>query len=804
MERTLLKVASGINFVVGGIIFLISSFVFFTFGSWGVIAIPFFAIAGYQFLLGGLFLGGADNIDKNIKTARVFTLIASILSILTGHMISFILGIIAFANMLQKDASPQTKPEKTDEEKAERRLRLLLALGCGLVILAGIIFAMTTWETLSGFGKTLALIIASVIFFMMSFLAEHKFNIKRSSITYYILGNVFAVFAFVAAGYFNIFGEWFSLNGEGTHLYQAFLWGIGGVLSFLAYFKYENHDIFYIFDLCVLMVILSLVKFANFGVDVWVFVAVAILSLLALIKNKDNNVLKVANNFGIVLLPIASIILVDVISLLTKSDRLVFYLLAFACSFIASYYNAIKNKNLFYEIFAPAFTLVAAFIFTAVIGLDSKIILLQLLVISLVVYAIGYSKKEQKALFSSTNVVVDLGLLYVVFDALNLHFNYFAVVGAVMLLGVSVLASLKGNVGKYYFENLLEPLKVVLLSYTIYKLFYTFDYTEETLFLALVGVIFAVICLFRKEMMKTLYFIGGILVTILAIPSSVNYFAPISQFLGVASLAVLLTITFSHKDERFKRNRELVYGLELLALALFVLNTFIHFDLKLIGIILLTFIYTILFIVSNRNRMFRSFTIVALLIPYVIILPISIWNANVNYILYSLPWLALIFIYTRGFLSSLDTKSVNWIEGALLCIWYIKVGSMICLEVALFIGIISFASILIGYKSDKWLSLYVTGIIFMILNIIIQLKEFWETLPIWVYILLAGLVLIGIVTYSEYKKANKKLDAQRVEPEIVSAPQSTDIWHPVDRRAIVTGTILYIIVIPILLEIIGR
>ena len=804
MEKTLLKVAAGINLVLGGIIFLISSFVFFAFGSWGVIAIPFFAIAAYQFLLGGLFLGGADNIDKNINTARVLAIIASVLSILTGHMISFILGIIAFTNILQKNESPtQPEPEKTDEEKAERRLRILLALGCGLVILAGIIFAMTTWETLSGFGKTFALIIASVIFFIMSFLAENKFNIKRSSITYYILGNVFAVFAFVAAGYFNIFGEWFSLNGGGTHLYQAFLWGIGGVLALLAYFKYEANDIFYIFDLCVLMLILSLVKFADLGNDVWVFVAVAILSLFALVKG-ENGLAKTTNKFALIFLPVASIILLDLVALLTKSDRLVFYLLAFACAFIASYYNAIKNKNLFYEIFAPIFTLVTAFVLAAVIGADSKIILLQFLVISLVVYAIGYARKEQKGLFSTTNGVVDLGLLYIVLDALNLNFNYFAIVGAVMLLSVSIVASLKGNVGKFYFENLLEPLKVILLSYTIYKLFYTFDYREETLFLALVGMIFAVICLFRKETMKTLYFIGGILVTVLAMPSSVRYFAPVSQFLGVLSLLILLAITFSRKDERYKGNRELVYGLEILALALFVLNTFIHFDLKVIGVIVLTFIYVILFIMSNRNSIFRSFTVVALLIPYVIILPISIWNANVNYILYSLPWIALIFIYTRGFLSSIDNKKVNWIEGALLCIWYIQVGSRICLEVALFIGIISFVSILVGYKSDKWLSLYVTGIIFMILNIIVQLKEFWETLPIWVYILLAGLVLIGIVTYSEYKKANKKLDAQKVEPEIVSAPQSTDIWRPIDRRAIVTGTILYIVIIPILLEIIGR
>jgi len=424
------------------------------------------------------------------------------------------------------------------------------------------------------------------------------------------------------------------------------------------------------------------------------------------------------------------------------------------------------------------------------------------MLITLIVYSIGYLRREQKWLFSITAIVSDIALLYIFFDSLRLEYGYYALAAAIALLAISMTVSISRKFSDCHFEVILEPVKIIVLAYAIYNLIYRFDYTEEALFLAVIGLIFALVCIFRKNFMKKIYFVGTILAVVISMSINVREFAPIVQVLDVIALSVLLIIAFKSSEKNFAQCREFIYGLMLVDIALVSLNTFGHFDLEMIGIILLTVIYTILFVAFNKNDIFRCFTIVALLIPYVIILPISVWNDNINYIFYSLPWLALIFVYTRGFMASAKLKLVNLIEIITLSVWYLTVSSKVSLEIAVFIGIISFIALLIGYKSEKWISLYYTGVAFLIINTIFQLKEFWTSIPIWAYILIAGLALIGIVTYKEYARINKKEFAEKVDAEIVEQPKEQVISNVIDTRAIIAGSVLYVVVIPILLEII--
>jgi len=808
MTKKLLNVSAGINLVIGGIILLFSLFItnirpIAVIGGVGVV------FAAIRLIIGATFLSSAKKEGKDFFDSRWYVLAASIGCLITCHLISALLGFISFSEMVklpnetEEITSHIEKKMLSEEEKSEKRLKTLLALGCGLVLLAGIIFARTTWTSLSGGGKTITLIISTLIFSVLSYLSEKKFGLKASAVTYYILAEAFCVFSFVAAGYFNIFGSWFSLNGEGSDLYNAFLMVIISVLTYFAYLKYNKVNLFYIFDFALLVGLISVLSFCNIGHDFVLLVVLLVLAVFSLVS-KGNEIIKLTNNFARVLLPIASFMLFTFITGLKADDRLIFYVISFGVAFIVTYYLAIINKELFYEVFAPIFTIGTAFSLIAFIGSEVRIMFLQLLLITLIVYIIGYYKREQKSLFTSTAIICDLGLLYVFFDSLSLDYNYYAIASGLGLLGTSLAVFASRKFSKYYFEILLEPVKVILLAYSVYKLIYKFEYVENGLFLAIIGVIFALICIFRKDFMKKLYFISSILVVVFSIVSNVSEYAPIAQILAVIALGILLGITFKAKESELRSCREAIYGGFLIVLALATLNIFDNFDLKLIGIILLTILYSALFIIFNKNNIFRCFTIVALLIPYIIILPISVWNDKVNYILYSLPWLALIFIYTRGFLASVRLKTVNIIEIIVLAIWYLAVSALISLEVAIFIGVISFISILIGYRSEAWSSLYYTGVIFLVLNMLIQLKEFWTSIPIWAYILVAGLTLIGIVAYKEYAKINKVEKVEKVEPELINEKEEvTTFSGNVDIRTVIIGSSLYLVFIPIFLQIIG-
>lgn len=75
--------------------------------------------------------------------------------------------------------------------------------------------------------------------------------------------------------------------------------------------------------------------------------------------------------------------------------------------------------------------------------------------------------------------------------------------------------------------------------------------------------------------------------------------------------------------------------------------------------------------------------------------------------------------------------------------------------VALYVGIIALAMIIFGFIKKEYKAIFVEGIVFLILNVVIQLWEFWGVLPVWVYLLVGGLSLIGIVTVKELSKSKE-------------------------------------------------
>ena len=71
--------------------------------------------------------------------------------------------------------------------------------------------------------------------------------------------------------------------------------------------------------------------------------------------------------------------------------------------------------------------------------------------------------------------------------------------------------------------------------------------------------------------------------------------------------------------------------------------------------------------------------------------------------------------------------------------------------VGIYIGIVALILILIGIFSKNYKIMTTVGIIVTVINILYQLNYLWGTIPFWLYLLLGGLVLIGLVTYKELK-----------------------------------------------------
>lgn len=78
------------------------------------------------------------------------------------------------------------------------------------------------------------------------------------------------------------------------------------------------------------------------------------------------------------------------------------------------------------------------------------------------------------------------------------------------------------------------------------------------------------------------------------------------------------------------------------------------------------------------------------------------------------------------------------------------------IAIALYVGIIALAMIIFGAIKKEYKAIFIEGIVFLILNLVVQLWEFWGILPVWAYLLVGGLTLIGIVTVKELSKSKEE------------------------------------------------
>lgn len=107
-----------------------------------------------------------------------------------------------------KVTSPPPEPVKPKKEKQPiSAISILLAVGVTLVIIAGLLFVRSTWETLSDGGRLAVLGAGSLLFFGASALANKVWHLKRTGAAFFTLGTAFFPISVWAAGSFALLGK---------------------------------------------------------------------------------------------------------------------------------------------------------------------------------------------------------------------------------------------------------------------------------------------------------------------------------------------------------------------------------------------------------------------------------------------------------------------------------------------------------------------------------------------------------------------------------------------------------------------
>lgn len=117
--------------------------------------------------------------------------------------------------------TPPPPPKMSHDIAAKskgRSFSTVMVFGVIFVVLAGLVFASTSWADMNNIVRIITIFSFSVIFFITSSLVERKLILERTGAAFYILGSFFLPITLFAAGYFEVFGKWFSLFGDGRYL----------------------------------------------------------------------------------------------------------------------------------------------------------------------------------------------------------------------------------------------------------------------------------------------------------------------------------------------------------------------------------------------------------------------------------------------------------------------------------------------------------------------------------------------------------------------------------------------------------
>ena len=112
-----------------------------------------------------------------------------------------------------------SKPKKHREPLSSSTVMLLI--GTALVVLSGIAFGAANWLNTSPLGRVAIIMTASVVSFLISLLFGKGVKLKGTSIAFYIVGSLMIPVAMTVAGYYDLFGRWFSVFGGGRYLLFA-------------------------------------------------------------------------------------------------------------------------------------------------------------------------------------------------------------------------------------------------------------------------------------------------------------------------------------------------------------------------------------------------------------------------------------------------------------------------------------------------------------------------------------------------------------------------------------------------------
>lgn len=675
------------------------------------------------------------------KTSKYFNEKKSgitILSLIT-FFINPISGIILFIGQDKikaeyNEKEPETKKQELTAEN--KKTITLLNLGIGLVGLSGIILATTNWNIMQDTTKILIILFISIMFLILSIVSEKKLKIEILSKTYWKISMLFMIFTVIANGYFEIISHWFSLNGDGKNLYIAFISIITSLISLITYNKYQNEAYKNISYLGIIISIISILLHFDLEISIILVIANAILILLN-IKPKENiKETLIYLTYGIAI--------INLIPIIETKDLIT---LSFLVITIIINLLIIEKPTKVEEIINPL--ILNTIIITAISNIEqtfemsSQILSIIIATFYSLLYLTNLIKTEKNETYKKimnviTNVI--LGILMLINIEEKLVLTYITSITAL----TSIIIYYKNAIIN---EKKLLPVKIVLVILsTIALLQEIIDLNIVYVFIATYTLLFIIYELIKNEKLKRISLIIFYILFTITLEETTQQ----ELIAGLINIIAATITTLLISKENNKTKTRISYILLLLTIATTFANTNIldTTDINNGAIILLIYIICTIFTYKNENL--KKINYLSIMLPLILMSKDEMVDDELKLIIYNI--IRLYAVILLDLLLIKEPKDRNIVTAILIPLIVAGIIFQQSTIIGIYVGILALILILIGYTKKEYKTLFTEGIIITIANVLIQFEYIFEELPLWIYTLLAGLIIIGLVTIKLIKE----------------------------------------------------
>ena len=626
-------------------------------------------------------------------------------------------------NFYNQNGSIKKEKEKTCG------FQLMLSIGVFLIILASIIFATSTWKLYSNFIKVLILGGETLLFFVLGILLKYVFKVKKTGNALTLISTILLPTTFLCAGYFNLFGNLFSLTGKYSTLFLSVTFLMEALVTLIRKNIIKSNK--YLFSLiCFFAGIFLLIYGIIKNVCLTFVITSFILMLINIFKNKIFNNLKEFNIFNI----LVSIIFTFAYfyfsfdqlfsnNLLLEKLYLVFFIISLSLNFIISRPKDNEVLNIFSVLYETM--LVIWFVMFSKNLLTSSFAFVISGLISYIVYYISNNNYVK-----TTSVIVSYiqGFLGIFIICFVKECVIMAPIISFIYIVLTFIGSL--NKDKLKIINIIfEPIYLIMLAIGILIQPFIIKNIKAIDIIMVINaclIIATIVSTIRKNKVKNCYLI--ILIIGLFIQSLCSYFSSVMYFVTAFIIYLLLIIYSLMSKDEFSKNFLDALCILSLSSVLIGLNKY-----TLISS-LITTILLIIFAILNKTNNKKYLYLSLVSIPIIMAMSTLGLSRSIRNDLSLIILIPFMLIFTRKFLNRISEK-----EKITLDLVFVSVlGAMFSNSILVFIYLILLYVVALLLKKEYTLSskTYFNYLIFFSVISFISVS----------YDKLDNLYMIGIIT----------------------------------------------------------